>query len=586
MSHLAGLADALENERRALIAEHASRRALPMPERAAAGFSLYPLDIVTTEHRSRGRVNVVLRGRALHDAIGPGDPVVLGPIGRPDDGLSARVEGRDDSTIELRVEGVPEGRGPWAVSRRLDFGVLDLQKMALQRAEQQNGPLKSLLLGYERPYRPDPYPHPAFQSLEPAQREAAELALGATEIGLVHGPPGTGKTEVLVAIQVALVDLGEQPWALAESNAAVDHLALRATAAGLDVVRLGVSARIGGAARHLTLEYRILHGARAAVIHGLVRQATRATGTDAFDVRNAIREEWSAAKHEIMTGADVIAMTLGTLHTRGSDLKIPRTAVVDEGGQIAEPALWLLATKVKRILLAGDPCQLGPVVKSQDPRLERSLLQRLVEAGFLFPMLEEQRRMRTDLMALAQHTYGGRLRAHPTVADRAITDLPGVTAGPWTSPSARFIDTAGLAFDEERDILGSYHNPGELRLLVRVWRSLRDSGVRPEDVGVITPYSAQLARIQAALPELEAGTVNAFQGREKELILASFVRSNPDGELGFVADARRLNVSVTRARRLFVGIGDSATLGTAAPFDRLVQAVGEGYISAWDLEEA
>lgn len=585
MSHLASLTDALDNERRAILAEHAQLRALPMRERVAVGFSAAPLEIVTTEHRSKGRVNVILRGRADTDAFSPGDPVVLAPIGRPDDGWSARVEGRDDGSIELRVDGVPEGSGPWAVSRRVDFGVMDLQRAALERAERLNSPLKSLLLGYERPYRPDPYAHPAFAALEPAQREAAELALGATEIGLVHGPPGTGKTEVLVAILAALADLGQKPWALAESNAAVDHLALRATAAGLDVVRLGVSARIGGGARHLTLEHRILHGARAAVIQSLIRQATKASGLELGDIRSAIREEWSAAKREILTSCDVVAMTLGTLHTRGGDLEAPRTAVIDEGGQIAEPALWLLATRVKRIILAGDPRQLGPVVKSQDPRLEKSLLQRLVEAGFVFPMLTEQRRMRADLMDLAQHTYEGRLRAHPDVAERHVEDLPGVTMGDWTSPSARFVDTAGLGYDEERDALGSLHNPGELALLVRVWRSLAASGVKPEHVGVITPYSAQLARIREAMPEVESGTVNAFQGREKDVILTSFVRSNPDGELGFVADPKRLNVSVTRARRLFVGIGDSATLGTSPHFDRLIQAVGSGYVSAWDLVE-
>ena len=585
MEHLAALADALDNERRAVTAEHARMRALSMPDRVAAGFSVAPLDIVTTEHRSRGRVNVILRGRDIGDAFNPGDPVVLAQLGRPDDGLAGRVEGRDIATLELAVEGAPEGKGPWAVTRRLDFAVMDLQKAALERAERVNNPLKSLLLGYEKPYRPDPYEHPAFARLEPGQREAAELALGATEIGLVHGPPGTGKTEVLVALLTALKDLGEKPWALAESNAAVDHLALRATAAGLDVVRLGVSARVGGAAQHLTLEHRILHGARAQVIQGLIRQATRQSGLELIDTRNAIREEWSAAKREIMASADVIAMTLGTLHTRGNDLKPPRTALVDEGGQISEPALWLLATKVKRILLAGDPFQLGPVVKSQDPRLELSLLQRLVTAGFVFPMLTEQRRMRADLMALCQGTYQGRLRAHPDAADRHVEDLPGVTMSAWSSPSARFLDTAGLGYDEAQDALGSFHNPGELELLVRVWRALQASGVVPAHVGVITPYSAQLARIRAALPELESGTVNAYQGREKEIILASFVRSNPDAELGFVADPRRLNVTVTRARRLFIGIGDSATLGTSPHYDRLVQAVGDGYTSAWDLVE-
>lgn len=581
MSHLTDLHAALDRERRAVEAEHARLRALTMPQRVAAGFSLAPLEIVDTEYRTRGRVNVLLRGRDLPDSFGPGDPVVLGPLGKPDEGWTGRVEGVDEGTVELRVDGTPDGRGPWAVSRRLDFTVLELQKAALLKAEDKYSPLKSLLLGHEAPYRADPLDHPVFASLHADQRAAAALALGATEVGLVHGPPGTGKTEVLVRILQALRDLGEQPWALADSNAAVDHLALRATAAKLDVVRLGVSARIGGEVRPLTLEHRILHGARAAVIQTLLRQASRASGPELGELRDAIREEWSAAKREILASADVIAMTLGTLHMRGSDLPAPRTAVVDEAGQVVEPALWLLANRVKRLVLAGDPHQLGPVVQSRDPLLERSLLERLVSAGFHFPMLTEQRRMNTTLMTLCQPTYDHRLTAAPEAAARHLA-----ATGPWTTPAARFLDTAGMGLDEGRDALGSLYNDGEIGLMRAVWESLRAGGVTPDQVGVIAPYTAQVLRLRTAFPELEVGTVNAFQGREKDVILASFVRSNDIGELGFVADPRRLNVALTRARMLFIGVGDSATLGGHPGFARLVEAVGDGYISGWEVETA
>lgn len=576
MSHLAALRDALERERRALEAEDAELRALSLRDRVAVGYTLAPLQLETTELRSKGRVNVVLRGQDLHEGIQPGDPVVLGPLGRPDDGWAGRLEGIDGATIEVRVAEVPEGKGPWAVSRRLDFTLFGLQAAALTRAERLNTPLVNLLLGHERPYRADPWPHPAFAALNPGQREAAELVLGAVEVGLLHGPPGTGKTETLVAILRALRDLGERPWALADSNAAVDHLALRAHAAGLDVVRLGVSARITSAVQPLTLEWRILNGARAAVIRSLMREAQKATGAAGLELRDAIREEWSAAKREILESADLLAMTLGTLHTRGGDLKAPRTAVVDEATQVPEPAMWLLASRVKRLFLAGDPHQLGPVVKSRDRVLERSMLTRLVEEGFLFPMLTEQYRMNDELLALCAPTYDGRLHSAPSVAT------------PRVSPAARWIDTAGMGLDDERDGFGSWHNPGELRLLRHVWQELRNEGVAAQQVGVITPYNGQLARIRAALPELESGTVNAFQGREKDVILASFVRSNPDQELGFVADPRRLNVSITRARHRFVGIGDAATLGASPLYTRVIDTIAAqgGYTSGWELAEA
>ncbi|MSQ00977.1 MAG: hypothetical protein EXR71_03665 [Myxococcales bacterium] len=573
--HLLALGAALERERRALQLEHEAAQALPLATRRALGFSAFPLVVDAVELRSRGRVNVVLRGAEVADAFAPGDPVILAPLGRPNEGVAGRVEGVDEATIELRLADAPVGSGPWCVSRRLDFTWLDGQVQALLHAADRRTPLTDLLLGYERPYRPDPREHGAFRTLDPAQRAAAESVLGATELGLIHGPPGTGKTQTLVAVLQALVELGERPWALAESNAAVDHLALRARAAGLDVVRLGVSARVGSQVQALTLEWRILHGSRAAVIRSLMRQASRASGPEGIELRDAIRSEWAVAKREVLGAADVLAMTLGSLATRGRDLTAPRTAVVDEASQITEPALWALAAKVKRMILVGDPMQLGPVVKSRDPTLERSLLRRLVDGGFCFPMLVQQYRFNDELLALCAPTYGGQLRSHPSVATATA------------SPSARWVDTAGMGFDEEPDAAESFHNPGELQLLQRIHATLLAEDVPAGDVGIVTPYRGQVLRLRAALPGVEVGSVNAFQGREKRVVLVSFVRSNADRALGFVADPRRLNVTVTRARERLILVGDSATLGAHPHYQRLIDTIAAlgGYQSGWELME-
>ncbi|MSP56866.1 MAG: hypothetical protein EXR69_14875 [Myxococcales bacterium] len=591
--HLERLIAALDAEREALVREDAALRTMPLAQRVAAGAALGPLDVVTTEHRSRGRVNVILRGKNLHDGFTPGEPVVLGPVGRPDGGVHGRYEGGDDTTVELRVDAEPQGKAPWAVVRRLDFTQLEGQKAALMAA----GSLRSgrisqlgrLLLGHEASYRADPLDHPAFAGLDASQRAAGALALGATEIGLVHGPPGTGKTQTLAAILVALVDLGEKPWALGESNAAVDQLALRAAAAGLSVVRIGVSARVGTAALPLTLEHRILHGSRATVLHTLRRDRTRASHSDPALIReldDAIRDEWQAAKREILANAQVIAMTLGSVQTRGADLANPKTAVVDEASQVWEPAVWLVANRVKRVILAGDPMQLGPVVKSQHPALERSLLSRLVDEGFHFPMLTTQYRMNQVLSDVVSASYGGRLVADVSAANRLID----VVAPPWTDVPMRFLDTAGMGHDEEREDSGSLYNPGELDLVDRVVAELVAAGLDAGRIGVVTPYSAQLARVRERHPEagqrgVESGTVNSFQGREKDVIIASFVRSNAQQELGFVADPRRLNVTASRARMLFIGIGDSGTLGAARAYQDLIDrahAAG-GYVSGWEI---
>lgn len=575
MGHLDQLRRALERERKAIEAEHAEMQRQSLPARRALGFTLYPLTLDTTELRSRSRVNVVLRGDDLGDTFEPGAPVVLAPVGKPDVGMAGRVEGADETAIELRVADIPEGPGPWAVSRRLDHAQLDEWNAALGRGESLKGPLPALLLGAEAPYRPDPLEHPAFAKLNPSQRAAAELACGATEIGLVHGPPGTGKTQALVALLKALRDLGERPWALAESNAAVDHLALRAREAGLDLVRLGVSARIGSEVQPLTLEWRILNGARAEVIRSLMRQASRTTGPEGWELRDAIRAEWAVAKREILDSCDGIAMTLGTLSTRGKSLVPPRTAVLDEASQIMEPALWPLIGRVKRLMLFGDPLQLGPIAKSRDPLLERSLLSRLVDEGFKFPMLDEQYRMNEELLSLSAATYGGRVRSHPSVAT------------PTHSPAAEWIDTAGMSYDEEADGLHSFANPGELDLLRKRWAELEEEGVRPEDVAIVTPYRAQLQRIRAAFPKIESGSINSFQGREKSVVLVSFVRSNADQQLGFVADPRRLNVTLTRARDRFIAIGDTATLGVNPDYQRVIDQIAAlgGYRSGWEMAD-
>lgn len=562
----------MDRERRARAQEHARLAALPLAAQAVAGFAAFPLVIETTELRSRRRVNVVLRGSAGLDFFSPGDPVLLGPVGRPQEGIAGRVDGVDDATIELRLDDVPEGKGPWAISRRLDLSIHELQTAELERAERKSSPISNLLLGHERPYLPDPYAHPAFAALNASQRAAAELALGATEVGLIHGPPGTGKTHTLVALLSALAELGERPWALADSNAAVDHLTLQAAAAGLDVVRIGVSSRMRAAVQPLTLEWRILHGPRASVIRGLMKEAGRTSGPDGLALRDAIRDEWATAKREILTSAQVISMTLGTLHTRGASLASPRTAVVDEASQVIEPALWLLAARCKRIILAGDPAQLGPVVASRDPLLERSLLARLVDAGFPFPILLEQYRFNDEILNLANQTYGNRLRGHASV--QAVQHPPATT---W-------IDTAGMGFDEAADHAESFYNEGELGLVAHALAELFNRGFQPKQIGVIAPYRAQVERLRAKFPQVEVGTVNAFQGREKDVIVASFVRSNQEQQLGFVSDPRRLNVAITRARHALVGIGDSATLGASAHFSRLIDAISEsgGYRTGWE----
>jgi len=277
--------------------------------------------------------------------------------------------------------------------------------------------------------------------------------------------------------------------------------------------------------------------------------------------RRQLREQ---ARALVLEGADVVAATFGTLVRLAPELPPVVTAVVDEATQAAEPAVWVAVPFVKRLVLVGDPHQLGPVSRG-DTGLERSLLQRLVEeARVPLPMLEIQYRMATPIRQLVASVYGARYRDDDAAASRRLDDLAPTT---W-------VDTAGADLREAIDpTTRSLYNEGEAALVAMAVADLRARGVAPEDIGVITPYSAQVACLKRR-PELagvEVATVNAFQGREKEAIAVSWVRSNDEGELGFVSDPRRLTVALTRARRWLWLVGDAATLARHPRFSALLE---------------
>jgi superfamily I DNA and/or RNA helicase len=204
-------------------------------------------------------------------------------------------------------------------------------------------------------------------------------------------------------------------------------------------------------------------------------------------------------------------------------------------------------------------------------------------------LLDVQYRMHERIMSFSsEQLYEGRLRADAAVAKHVLADLPHVTADDATSEPLQLIDTAGAEFDEASPPGGeSRFNEREAKLVVRKVRSLLAVGLRPTEVAVITPYAAQvrlIAELLADLPEVEVDSVDGFQGREKEAIVVSLVRSNADGEIGFLADVRRMNVALTRARRRLVVIGDGALLGGHPFYKALLDYFEQqaGYRSVWE----
>lgn len=446
--------------------------------------------------------------------------------------------------------------------------------------------------------------------LNSEQERALDLADSALDLALVHGPPGTGKTTVLVEVIRRAVSRGESVLAAAPSNLAVDNLLERLLEAGVDGVRVGHPARVLPSLVSHTLEARVASHESARIAQGLVdealdlrRQARKRKGrrgpgrfSEARDAERAARSLFAEARalearaeQEVLTGAPVVLATLTSLDAPALAGRRFVLSVIDEATQAVEPATHLALLRAERAVLAGDHLQLPPTILSaaaQEGGFGVSLFERLIDlhGEAVKVTLAEQHRMNEKIMRYpSEALYGGMLRAHPAVAHRAIDDAP-----------LEVIDTSGRGFEESTpEGSDSKLNEGEADLVVDEVERLLALGVVPADIAVIAPYDAQVQRLRLVLSlrlgetrceELEVDTVDGFQGREKDAVVVSLVRCNEEGDVGFLSDVRRMNVALTRARRKLVVVGDGSTVSShpfhAAFFDH-AQRTG-AWRSAWE----
>jgi superfamily I DNA and/or RNA helicase len=485
----------------------------------------------------------------------------------------------------------------------------------LQGSERHLEKWRALLTGIRAPTFRGSGEFFSSEPLNPEQREAVRLSLTADDLALVHGPPGTGKTTVLAEVVLSAVARGERVLASAASNTAVDNLLARVAGRGVKGVRLGHVARVDEALIPYTLDEQL----EASEAKGIARElldeahallakarklASRGRSAERFqEAREArsqasrrfaeARERLRGVRAQIVQRAQVVFATCTGAQAEVLDGERFDLAVIDEATQATEPSALLALLRARKAVLAGDPAQLPPTVLSQEAArggLARSLFERLLSTHGpgVARMLREQHRMHAQIMAFpSRELYGSELRAHPRVAGHTLDELPGVNAG---RPPLSFIDTAGKGFEDEAGEDGeSRRNPLEAALVAREVQALLSSGLSPAQVSVIAPYDAQVQTLRALLPfpDLEVDTVDGFQGRENEAVVVSLTRSNPNGEVGFLADIRRMNVAITRARRHLLVVGDSATVSSHPFYRRFVDHVTlcGGYVSAWELGE-
>ncbi len=308
------------------------------------------------------------------------------------------------------------------------------------------------------------------------------------------------------------------------------------------------------------------------------------------------RKQRQGAQKSILSRASVICAT-----ATGADSFLLKDiafdlVVLDEATQAPDPIALIALSQAPCAVLAGDPHQLPPTVISLEAErkgLGRTLFERLAEEaqGDLLRLLTVQYRMHETIMSFpSQSMYDGKLLASPAVQHHQLTDFPEVSEDPLRPGPLIFLDTAGKGWEEKRESDDpSTSNPQQAERTVAEVQRLLGRGVPPSDVAIITPYNAQVRLLRELLSReisngLEVGSVDGFQGREKEAILIDLVRSNDDGEIGFLKDTRRMNVALTRAKRFLLVLGDSATLGLHPYYTAFLESAenSQSWRSAWD----
>lgn len=542
--------------------------------------------------------------------FGTHDVVILKPnkadLGSPSLGQGV-VYRLKDSSITVAFDDIPEEglNSPLRLEkvanevtyRRLKDVLIQLNKGV------QKGPAADLVpvLFGERPpafSKKDTTVRPFNTDLDHSQKDAVSKALSAKNVFLLHGPPGTGKTTTVVEIILQEVKRGSKILACAASNIAVDNIVERLASHRVKLVRLGHPARLLPQVLDSALDAQVLRADNSSLANDIRKEMKALNGkllkTKEKGTRRDIQRELRALSKEerkrqqlavtdVIKNADVVLSTLTGAFSRKLESTSFDLVIIDEAAQALEIACWMAILKGSRCILVGDHLQLPPTVQSVEAEkkgLGRTLFERLTTlyGDEVTSMLTVQYRMHELIMNWSsKELYNSKIEAHSSVAAHRLFDLEDVKSSSSTEPTLLLIDIAGCDMEEKKDEEESTLNEGEAEVAIAHAKRLVSSGVCASDIGIITPYAAQVVLLKMLrgnenkLKDMEISTVDGFQGREKEAIVISMVRSNSKKEVGFLSDRRRMNVAVTRARRQCCLICDTETVSSDGFLKRLIE---------------
>ena len=465
-----------------------------------------------------------------------------------------------------------------------------------------------------------------FPWLNPTQERAVNEVLWAKDVAIVHGPPGTGKTTTLVEAINETLMRESQVLVCAQSNMAVDWISEKLVDRGINVLRIGNPTRVNDKMLGFTYERRFESHAdypQLWAIRKAIRELrkNRKKGSENYH-QKMDRLKSRAAEIELRINAElfgearVIACTLvGSAHHLLEGMKFG-TLFIDEAAQALEAACWIPMRRASRVILAGDHCQLPPTVKSiaaLRAGLGKTLMERIAEnKPEVVTLLKIQYRMNDEIMRFSSDWfYGGKVESAPQIKYRSVLDYDHPITWIDTSNEENQITIEGEDAPEDPASASSAANQNsdlnfkeqfvgesfgrinkaeaELTLLTLAedFTKIGKRRVLEEriDVGIISPYRAQVQYLKKLIKKYEffkpyrrlisVNTVDGFQGQERDVILISLVRSNDEGQIGFLKDLRRMNVAMTRARMKLIILGNKDTM-TKHPF----------YKKLWEYVEA